>query len=102
MKGAIPIPYIVALVLAIAVIALIVYWLFFSGGEFDRMIREKGCDAKKLAYCNEYKASSETIPSFTKNGCEGMTDTEKENYYAPECCTFKEKFSKSFSDLCSG
>ena len=84
-KGSIPIPYIVALVLAIAVIAIVVYWLFFSGSDFDRMLKEKGCYAKKLSYCNEYETSStENIPPFA--GPIGSTG----EYYAQECCIFDE------------
>ena len=94
MKGAVPIPYIIALVLAIAVIAIVAYWLFFSGGEFDKMIREKGCDAKLMAYCGEYRLSPVDAPEFS-----GPCGTGSDEYYSPDCCSF-EKFHGSVEDLC--
>lgn len=85
--GAVPVPYIIALVLAIIVIALIAYWLFFSGGEFGRIIAEKGCEAKKLAYCNEWKTTG-TKPDPGAFSATCPID-DRENYYAPECCIFE-------------
>lgn len=94
-KGAVPIPYIIALVLAIAVIAIVAYWLFFSGGQFDVMIREKGCDAKLMAYCGEYRVSGGSMEDFS--GPCGAGSTE---YYAPECCEFEKKFHGGGETLC--
>jgi hypothetical protein len=96
-KGAVPIPYIIALVLAIIVIALVVYWLFFSSGDFGDIISEKGCEAKKMAYCSEYKTSSSST-SFSTS-CDSINDNNKNEYYAPECC-FDEKFHGSADTLC--
>ena len=55
--GSVPVPYIIALVLAIIVLAIIAYWLFFSGTDFGRIIIEAGCKSKKMAYCNEWKTT---------------------------------------------
>ena len=87
--GAVPVPYIIALVLAIIVIGLIAYWLFFSGGEFGGIITEKGCEAKKLAYCSEWKTTgTKPAPGAFSTICSSINDENRKNYYASECCRF--------------
>ena len=86
--GAVPVPYIVALVLAIIVLAIIAYWLFFSSHEFGGIITEKGCEVKKMSYCSEWKTVG-TQPAelgFAPTSCDV---TDKDKYYAPECCIFE-------------
>lgn len=86
--GAVPIPYIIALVLAIAVIALISYWFFVLGGDFGGIIVEKGCEAKKMAYCSEWKTTgTRPDPGVFSAGCTTV-NANRDNYYAPECCQF--------------
>lgn len=94
--GAVPIPYIIALVLGIAVIALIAYWLFFSGGEFGGIITEKACEAKKMAYCNELKSTGTQSKSFSAD-CDTV-NANRDNYYAPECCRFD--WAHGSTDIC--
>lgn len=79
-KGAVPIPYIIALVLGVIVIALLAYWLFMSGGEFGTMITESSCQAKKMSYCNRWKFEG-SKPD--KEFCAASGES-----YAPECCEF--------------
>ena len=65
MKG-IAIPYIIAILLGIVVIALIGYWFFFSGKLFGGTI-QPGCDEIKQRYCQEWKASEFSVrPVITK------------------------------------
>lgn len=65
MKG-ITIPYIIAIILGIAVIALIGYWFFFSGKIFGGTI-QPGCDEIKQRYCQEYRSSDFSVkPVITK------------------------------------
>jgi len=89
-KGDVPTPYIVALVLGVIVIALVAYWLFFSGGSFGNMIQENACKAKKMLYCNDWKAKFPAMPDgheFSAS-CDTVNTNGKENYYAPDCCSF--------------
>jgi len=86
--GSVPVPYIIALLLGIIVIALIAYWIFVLGGDFGGIIVEKGCESKKLAYCNTWKTTG-TQPAelgFAPTNCDA---TDKDKYYAPECCIFQ-------------
>ena len=77
-KASVPIPYIIALVLAIAVISIVVYWLFFSGADFGKTILEKGCDAKLLAFCNDVSVSGGAA-SFSTD-CESINDGNRDSY----------------------
>jgi len=99
-KGAVPIPYIIALVLGVIVIALISYWLFMSGGEFGTAILESSCQAKKMNYCNTYKATGSA-----PKGVVFSVDTPcpipvafHSNFFAPECCKFA--WANGGIDLC--
>ena len=80
-KGAVPIPYIIALVLGVIVIALISYWLFMSGGEFGTAIMESSCQAKKMNYCNTWKLDG------SKPGNEEFCAASGSSY-APGCCDY--------------
>jgi hypothetical protein len=87
-KGEIPIPYIVALIFAVIVLALLAYWLFFSGGEFDKMLKEKMCETKKGAHCSEWKLTGEPEKEFSSYPCSSITDANRDQYSAPGCCIF--------------
>ncbi len=89
-KGAMPIPYIVALVLGITVLAVAAYWLFFSSGQFGNVILEQGCIAKKMAYCSSWKMSNygTTLPNNVNDFCTTGTPATGETYYAQSCCAF--------------
>lgn len=52
-KGALPVPYIVALIFAIIVVALIAYLFFFHTGIFQVEIMRIYCEVTKLKYCFE-------------------------------------------------
>jgi hypothetical protein len=87
--GDVPLPYIIALVLGIIVIVLIAYWLFVEGGLFGGTITEKGCEAKKLAYCSDWKVQGAApAPGKFSKDCDTV-NKDKSLYYAPECCIFK-------------
>ncbi len=48
---AVAVPYIIALVLGIAVLGLVGYWLFFSGGKFGGEALSVQCNSQKLIFC---------------------------------------------------
>ncbi len=92
-KGAIPIPYIVALVLAVILLSILAYWVFSSSGEFNKNMSEQSCRAKKLAYCSAWKLNlwdDEKKPNGVDDfsaSCE-IANENRENYYSPECCEY--------------
>ncbi|OGW55099.1 MAG: hypothetical protein A2Y81_05635 [Nitrospirae bacterium RBG_13_43_8] len=50
-KGEIPVPYIVALILAVIVIAILGIWFFKSSGDTNTALNEQKCRAKLMAEC---------------------------------------------------
>ncbi len=55
-KGAIPVSYIVALLLGIAVIGIIGYWFFFLGGEWGGEVTLNTCRSRAYTYCASWQA----------------------------------------------
>jgi hypothetical protein len=94
-KGEMPIPYIVALLLGVVVIALIAYFLFFNSNLFWNMMLERTCEAKKTAYCSEWNLKGKPpTPKFSDN-CD-LTVAKPSDYTAPECCQ-STAFNKPFN-----
>ncbi len=56
MKAALPIPYIIAIMIGIVVIAVLVYWLISSSGSGGAVISSGECKARMLSYCLEKQA----------------------------------------------
>jgi len=54
MKKGIAIPYIIALILGIAVVALIGYWFFVLGGRIPGQATLTSCQSKEVAWCGEW------------------------------------------------
>jgi len=50
-KGAVPIPYILALLLGIAVVAIIGYWFFVLGGQTGGELTLADCKTRATTYC---------------------------------------------------
>ena len=63
MKGQIPVAYIVALILGVAVVALLGYWFFVQGGRFGGTVSLETCNAKKMSYCSQWQVKG--FPSKT-------------------------------------
>jgi hypothetical protein len=53
-KGALPVPYIVALIIAIIVIAVLIYWFFIISGKPWEEFRKDQCTARAVAYCTTW------------------------------------------------
>jgi hypothetical protein len=82
-KGALPVPYIVAIIIAVIVIAVLVYWFFVLSGKGNTQATDAFCRAKELTYCSQW-APSNFNPSSQPSGqrfCCGDTT------YANECRT---------------
>ena len=66
MKG-VAIPYIIAILLGISVVALVGYLFFASGQKFGGSVLTPGCQEIKERYCQEWKASEFSVePIITK------------------------------------
>jgi hypothetical protein len=79
-KGELPVPYIVALILAVIVIAIIAYLLFtyFSGSNSELKISQ--CKGKQTQYCLEWYKNS---PDYDALKSPGNWET-----YAPGCTSY--------------
>lgn len=78
-KGALPLPYIVAIVFAVIVIAIIAYMFFTQTGIFSKSVNEEYCGAKRLKYCFDWKVAGGGEDNKPKGGW---------GNYAPECKDF--------------
>ena len=58
MKKGIAVPYIIAALLGIAVIGVIGYWLFATGGIFGGQARIEDCRTKLTTYCNIWSTTA--------------------------------------------
>lgn len=54
-KGAIPVHYIIALILGIIVVGLLGYWFFVLGGRIPGLVTKTWCDERKHSYCTEWQ-----------------------------------------------
>lgn len=93
-RGAVPIPYIIAIIFAVAIIVLIGYWLFSTNNEFSKVIKAKMCDTKKAAYCSDWRLSGTKPEMEFSTLCGNIVHDDpddenyKDNFYAPVCCIF--------------
>ena len=55
-KGAVPIPYIIALLLGIAVVAIIGYWFFVLGGQWGGETNLQTCNTRAYTWCASWQA----------------------------------------------
>lgn len=69
-KGALPLPYIVAIIFAVIVIAIIAYMFFTHTGIFTVTVDEGYCEAQKLQYCYDWQRTG-TAPTWDDR-CTGI------------------------------
>lgn len=50
-KAAMPVPYIIALIIGVIVVAVLAYWFISSGGKGASVGKEAECTARKVEYC---------------------------------------------------
>jgi len=53
-KGAVPVPYIIALILGIIVVGLLAYWFFILGGKIPGITTEQWCNERKFSFCTQW------------------------------------------------
>lgn len=56
-KGSVPIPYIIALLLGIAVVAILGYWFFVLGGQWGGEVTMQRCRSKAVTYCTTWQSN---------------------------------------------
>ncbi len=92
-KGAVPVPYIIALLLGIAVVAVLGYWFFVLGGQIGGEATLQNCKSKATIYCNSWQTNNyaKTLtgdPDVPLIGEKWFAkSTETEDAYAPACST---------------
>ncbi len=85
MKKGIAVPYIIALILGIVVVALLGYWFFILGGTFTGRASITECQTKLSTYCAAFAASgydTAAFDPFTSSTCPASGTVD-----APECCS---------------
>lgn len=96
-KGEVPIAYIIALILGIAVVAVLGYWFFVLQGQGGGEINLDQCRNKAFTYCSMYRDNGYTQNADTKvpslgfiGGEKWFSKTSKDGVvgYAPACSTF--------------
>lgn len=88
-KGSIPIPYIIAIIFGIAVIAIIGYWFFTVSSSAGGVGSESECIAMKIAWCNEAVAKNWMKPALAK--WDTTCDTEPSNTKYDRCIYCRDK-----------
>lgn len=60
-KAAIPVPYIIALIIGVIVVAVLAYWFISSGGKGAAIGKEAECLARKTEYCATQSIDAESV-----------------------------------------
>ena len=90
-KGAVPVPYIIALILGVLVLGFVTYSLFFSNNEFGSSLKEYGCRSRKMSYCSAWENDPDSVGQFSLvcgDKDDSQFDYHPRDYYAPTCCEF--------------
>ena len=88
MSKAVAIPYIVAIILAVIVIAVIGYFLFFKGGFFLGTANEQECRAREVFYCGQWaKSDYVTKPKCKPEVTAQLQECDFNTQYK-ECASF--------------
>ena len=94
-KGALPVPYIVALIIAILVIAILVYWFFVLSGQGGSEATFRLCQGKLFTYCSQWSVCGYT------DTCQPSKSGQPALFYDinPDCLPFKGQPGKLPSDV---
>lgn len=90
-KAELPIPYILAIILLVIVLAIVAWWLYTGGVGFDVVSSDAVCKAKLGFYCNQYALDNyQAKPSGQdfSAACGSITKENKGTFYAPDCCSY--------------
>lgn len=84
-KGAVPVPYIIALLLGIAVVAILGYWFFVLGGEWGGEVTIQRCRTRAHTLCSSWMTAG-----WSTVDVDGV-DTPSVGWFVdkyPDCATF--------------
>ncbi|MCD6402858.1 MAG: hypothetical protein J7K98_00840 [Candidatus Aenigmarchaeota archaeon] len=87
-KGQMPIPYLIAIIIGIIVIAVLVYMFVTKTGIFSGFTGEQECKAKAQAYCMEWSLHGWTEDRCGEGETCGPNQFEKFGRKYPECKQF--------------
>jgi len=97
-KGEVPVAYIIALILGIAVVAVLGYWFFIVQNQGGNTMNQEQCRSSASQYCarwrdNGYALGGDNAPDLGfVNGGQKWFSVEDTNIgvtaYAPACSTF--------------
>ncbi len=96
MKKGVAVPYIIAILLGIAVIGLIGYWFFVSGGKFGASAEEQRCRTAAAQWCTQF-----SLQGYAKE----WFDANKFTVANPDCVKYKlitENDEKTAKSSCTG
>lgn len=96
MKKGIAVPYIIALILGIAVLGLLGYWFFVLGGRIPTTALETACREKQSVYCTRWAADGYADDKKPDNKDFSATCPAADTY-ARDCCslTWAQRMSDS-------
>lgn len=96
-KGAVPVGYIIAIILGVLVMGLLGYWLYTTGPKVETFMTESECKSRKMALCTEYtmKGKPEKIEvrmwvdenTLLPTACKLCADLNKDGRVTPYECT---------------
>lgn len=99
MKGDMPIAYVIALILGIAVLVALGYWFYTTGGRLGPTISQQECTRLFQQQCEAWKNENYKDPITVKIKCDDSTvrALKNANYDACTQCKCRESCTK-----CSG
>ncbi len=106
-KGAVPVPYIIALLLGIAVVAILGYWFFVLGGQLGGEVSQQSCTSKASIYCTTWQANGYATTEDDDPNVGGLigvkwfskTTETADTAYAPKCSAFNILNERSINTL---
>ncbi len=85
MRKGVAVPYIIAILLGVAVIGLVGYWFFLTGGKLGTTSSEANCQSDLLTFCNNILSgqtqTSQWITWFPTNNCRNVVDASNNPKY---------------------
>lgn len=84
-KGEVPIAYIIALLLGIAVVAILGYWFFVMGGQFGGGTTLEACKTKAYTYCANWQTKGYAYDGNGKPDLSGPNTGKEFGEAFPEC-----------------
>ena len=94
-KGALPVPYIAALIIAIIVIGVLIYWFFILSKEPTNAFTQAQCQARASIYCTSWAT---TGYGFDSDGNPQLVGKWEEDVLGGKAC-FDQNVLKTVNKL---